>query len=272
VRGASRAALDEAVAHLDATVSGVGAAGLARLADELFGACEVIDGQPVLRRALADPTRPAEARAGLVAVIFEGKVSTEALDVLRTVAAKRWRRPGDLADGLERLAVTAELMRAEAEGSLDEVDDQIFRFAKIVEANPDLRSALADPAMPGDRKADLVSHLLASRATESTVRLVRRFLGQPRGRRPEQALTALARMVADRRARLVAIVRSAVSLDSSEIARLERALSGTYHREVQVKVELDAAVLGGLSIRIGDEIVDGTIGARLDRLKRTFDN
>ncbi|GAA0633202.1 F0F1 ATP synthase subunit delta [Sporichthya brevicatena] len=271
MRGASKAALAAAVDRFDQVSRGLDANGLARLSDELFAVLQVVDTEHMLRRSLSDPSRPGSAKSEVAQVLFSGKVSGETLEVVTTLAAQRWSRPSEMADGLENLAVLAEIARAEALGELDDVEDELFRFGRIVEAEPGLRGALVDPAVGADRKGELVAGLLSGRAKDSTVRLVRQVVSHPRGRTPERNIAHLGKAVSDRRRKLVALVRSAVPLEPQEKDRLARALAGIYGHDVQVKAEVDPSIVGGLFVQVGDEVVDGTIAGRLDRLKRRFE-
>lgn len=271
MRGASRTALGVAVTRFDEMARGLDAGSLARLSDELFAVLNVVDTEHILRRSLSDPSRPGSAKAEVAQVLFSGKVSAETLEIVQAVVSQRWSRPSEMADGLENLAVLAEIARAESLGTLDDLEDELFRFGRIVESEPALRNALTDSSVPAQRKAELVDNLLGGRASDSTVRLVRQVVQHSRGRSPERSIAQLGKAVSDRRRRLVAFVRSAVALDATEKDRLARALAGIYGHDVQIKAEVDPSVLGGMTVQVGDEVVDGTIAGRLDRLKRRFE-
>jgi F-type H+-transporting ATPase subunit delta len=271
MRGASRTALGAAVARFEELTRGLDAEALARLSEELFAVLRVVDSEHILRRSLSDPARPSSSKTEVAQVLFSGKVSSETLALVEAVVGQRWSRPSEMADGIENLAVIAEIARADLLGTLEDLEDELFRFGRIVEGDPALRNALADQSVPVERRGELVTGLLGARATDSTVRLVRQVVQHGRGRNPERSIAQLGKAVSDRRRRLVAIVRSAVPLDPAEKDRLGRALAGIYGRDVQVKAEVDPSVLGGMSVQVGDEVVDGTIAGRLDRLKRRFE-
>ncbi len=271
MRGASRTALAVAVERFDEVVRGLDSDALSRLSDELFSVLHVIDTEHMLRRSLSDPSRLGAAKTDVARVLFEGKISTEALDLVGVLVGQRWSRPSEMSDAVEQVALLAEIARADAEGVLDEVEDELFRFARIVESRPELRTALVDVAIPVERKVELVNALLAGKAVASTQRLVAEVVAHPRGRNPERSLAVLGKAVSDRRRRLVALVVSAIPLEQHEKDRLASALAGIYGNEVQIKAEVDPSVLGGLTVQVGDEVVDGTIAGRLDRLKRRFE-
>ncbi|RAY16010.1 F0F1 ATP synthase subunit delta [Actinomadura craniellae] len=261
----SRASLAEVKERLEALVP---SADLAVLGGELFGVLNLIDREHGLRRALADPARAGDAKAALIEGLLDGKVSPAAVALVADVVRLRWSRPSELADAVETLAVTAEAARAEADGRIDDLEDELFRFSRVVEGEPELRSALTDPALPADRKQGLLEALLAGKATPSTLRLVTEVVLRPRGRSLESGLAEYGRVVTQRRQRLVALVRSAVDLTEAQRTRLAAVLAAAYGHEVHLNIELDPTVVGGLSIQLGDEVIDGTIAGRLDDVRR----
>jgi F-type H+-transporting ATPase subunit delta len=261
----SRASLAEARERLDAVAS---EADLASLGGELFGVVHLLDREHGLRRALSDPSRDGEDKAQLAGVLLEGKLPAATLGLVEDVVRLRWSRPSELADAVEKLAVAAEAARAEADGTVDDVEDELFRFARTVEAEPRLRSALSDPALPVDRKQGVVAALLEGKATPSTLRLVAEVVADPRGRSLGGGLAEYGRLVAERRRRLVAVVRTAAALSEEQRTRLTAALSAAYGHDVYLNIELDPEVLGGISVQVGDEIIDGTVAGRLDDVRR----
>ncbi len=228
----------------------------------------LLDAQPALRRALTDPTRPQAARAGLVRSLLEGKVSQATLNTVAGLAAAHWSGPADLATAAEQLAVLAAAAAADETGHLDDVEDELFRFGQLVAGSPPLRAALSSPVAPADLKRQLVHTLLAGKVTDTTLRLVTQAAVHPRGRSLDASLTEYARLVAEWRQRLVAVVRVAVPLSDSERDRLAAALAAAFGHGIHLDVLLDPAVLGGISIHIGDEVIEGSVASRLAALRR----
>jgi F-type H+-transporting ATPase subunit delta len=164
--------------------------------------------------------------------------------------------------------VYSEVAVAERDGTLDDLEDALFRFGRIVAAQPRLRSVLTDTAVPAQQKVELVRSLLDGKVTPETERLVTQLVASPRGRTLEQGLEEYARYVAERRQRLVALVRTAVPLTDEQKGRLAVILRRIYGFEVHLNVEIASEVGGGISVRVGDEIIDGTIANRLDGARR----
>ena len=266
MRGASRASLSEARDWLVAAVHEPGTA--AGLSDELFAFVTLLDAQPSLRRALTDPTHPAAARTRLADSLLQGKVSPATLDLLGKLAGARWSSPADLATATEQLAALAAAAAASEAGQLDDVEDELFRFGQLVAANPQLRSALSSPVAPAELKRRLLDTLLGSKVTDTTLRLVTQAAVHPRGRSLDASLTEYGRLAAEWRQRLIAVVRVAVPLSESERDRLAAALAAAFGHDIHLDVLVDPGVLGGISVRIGDEFIDGSVASRLATLRR----
>jgi F-type H+-transporting ATPase subunit delta len=266
MRGASRAAFAQARDRLTRIVADPQAA--ATVGDELFAVVSLLDREPGLRRALADYTAAPGARSGLARGLFGGRVSAATLDVVSGLAAARWSVPRDLADAAEELAVLATAAAAGSAGHLDDVEDELFRFGRIASGEPALLAALADPRLPGDRKRGLLDELLTGKVAPATLRLVTQAVISPRGRNLEANLADYARLVAAWRQRLIAVVRVATELTDRQRQRLTGALSAIYGHGVQLNVVIDPRVVGGMSVQIGDELIDGTLSSRLAALRR----
>ncbi len=159
---------------------------------------------------------------------------------------------------------------ARAEGSLDEVEDELFRFARTLEANDELRNVLTDEAIPVERRRGVVADLLGPRASPVTTNLVALVVGAGRARQLPAIIDRLVRRAAAEHRRTVAEVRSAVPLDADQQARLAAALANATGKDVEVKVIVDPSVLGGLVAQVGDTVIDGTVRTRLEQLRETI--
>ncbi len=165
---------------------------------------------------------------------------------------------------------TAMFEVARVEGSLDEVEDELFRFARTLEGNDELRSVLTDDAVPAERRRAVVADLLGDRASPVTANLVSLVVGAGRARDLPAIIDRLVQRAAAEHDKVVAEVRSAVALDEDQRERLAEALSRATGKSVEVKVVVDPSVLGGLVARVGDTVIDGTVRTRLDQLRETI--
>lgn len=241
---------------------------LAALSEDIFEIAALVDREGALRRALTDPARSGDDRAGLVRSVLAQRVGSAALDLVVWTVRAKWSQPRDLADALELLAVEAQVAAAEQGRRLDTVEDELFRVGRIVAGSPDLRAALADRSAPVQSRLALVEDLLSERASPETRRLVRQAVAAPRGRSLERVMTEYAQVAADRRARLVATVTASAPLTEQQRARLGRVLARMYGHEVHLNIEVDPSVTGGIRVELGDEVIDGTVVHRLEDARR----
>ncbi|MCW3818739.1 F0F1 ATP synthase subunit delta [Micromonospora sp. DR5-3] len=270
MQAASRESYKVGAERLDAYARGAEPSAVASTADDILSVAALLRREPRLRRALSDPARPGEDRTGLLTGILSGKVGADALDLLTALVGGRWSAPSELLDGTERLGVEALLAGAEKAGELGEVEDELFRFGQVVSASAELSNALSDPMAPAERRATLARELLAGKARPVTVRLVEAALAGFGGRSFIGALTRLVELAADRRDRQVAYVTVAAPLSDEEERRLGARLSAMYGREVSVKQTVNPEVLGGVSVRVGSDLYDGTVLRRLNETRNAL--
>ena len=267
MRGVSRASLaglEEQLAEAGVT----GAVAATRLGDQLFAVVGLLDTEHGLRRALSDPGKPAAEKGAVTAGLLHGRVTerTEALVV--AAAESHWATAGDMVDALEELAIEAMVLAADADNGLDDLEDGLFRFSRVITGQPDLRAALADPSLPEDRKQGLLDTLLSGKVTAVTLRLISQMVAHPRGRALPVALDLCASIAARRREQLIAVVRTAVELSAAQRRRLADALAASYGHRIHLNVVIDPSVVGGISVQIGDELIDGTVASRLAAVRR----
>jgi F-type H+-transporting ATPase subunit delta len=240
------------------------------LPGDLFAVVDALDSSVSLRRALTDPGTSETARQQLVHNLLDGKVSKTAVNLVADAAAMRWAGGRSLTAAVERQAVRAQLMAADNEGNLEDTEDELFRFARLVEANPDLRNALGDRAIPVARRQELIEQLLAGKATAATLALAKRAVAA-RERTFAHTIEGFVTLAAEQKNRVVATVRVASPLTPEQRERLRRSLSQQVGRDVTVQEIVDPAVLGGVRVELGDEVIEGTVADRLEQARRLFD-
>jgi F-type H+-transporting ATPase subunit delta len=265
--GSSRESLAACQEGLDARRQD---AGFATLSGELFAIAGVLEREGQLRSTLADSGQPHSVRDGLVRQLFGGKVSDLALDLLMMVVDRRWTTDLDLVLAVEQLADQAAFTVAEADGTLDATEEELFLFGRALDSSSALQMALTDPAQSGATKAAIVNDLLQGRATAATRQVLEYAVGHLHGRRIDAAVDDLCGLAAKQRERVVAEVRVAAPLDPTQERRLAEALGRLKGRTVQLNVAVDPAVLGGVHVRIGDEVIDGTVASRMEQARRAL--
>ena len=260
--GSSRQSLAATSSALEAELKGLSADAASTLSNELFAVVTVLGANVALRRAITDPARSAEDKAQLLSSIFGSKLPKSALAVASKAVALRWSAPSDLLIAMEQVAIQAEASAANSRGQLDQLDDELFILGRTLAANQDLRNALNGNPDAINEKRALVNELLKS-ATSSTKALVSQIVNGLWGRNIEKALSDISYATAVFRNLVVAHVRSAIALNDTQKSELTKALSKQVGQTVRINVEIDPKVLGGISIRFRDELIDGTVISRM---------
>jgi F-type H+-transporting ATPase subunit delta len=261
--GASREAFAAARERLDALTDST-SVDAAQLAGELAAVTALLDREVGLRRVFTDPAQAGDAKADLVQRLLGAQISATTADLVSGTVRSRWSQSRDLVDVLEELANIADLTAAQQAGTLDDVEDELFRFGRIVSSSTGLRAALTDRKATVSAKSELLSSLLGGRADAATERLVTRLVTAPRGRSLEAGLEALSKLAAERRDRMVAVVTSAVPLSDPQKQRLGAALAKLYGRPMHLNLDVDPEVLGGIRVQVGDEVINGSVADRIE--------
>ncbi|WP_116112790.1 F0F1 ATP synthase subunit delta [Austwickia chelonae] len=262
-RGAWKAALE--IAH---EIERRRTVDLRVLAGDLFAVSETLSGEARLRRAFADPSRDAWPKRELATQILGGQVSTEALNIVNGVVSGRWNSDQDMVDALERIGVDMVFAAVESEGRLPQLEDELFEVDQLVQRERDLGDFLGRRDVEKAPKAELLERLLAGHVSRDALWLSTRPVLNPRGRKYSAAIWRQLAIAAERRRQITAIVTSAIPLDKEQKKRIESALARTYGRAVNANMVVDPDVLGGVHIRVGDDVIDGSILRRLDDVRR----
>ena len=235
---------------------------------DLLAMVVVFDSNISLSRALTDRSRSVADKSELIKRVFANSVSEVTLSFAHELIALRWSSPSDLVSAIERLGIETDAAAAEKSNSLDRLEEELFSFTQTVRKSPELRATLNDRARTGARKSDLIASLLKGKSLEATVRLIGALVDHPRGRNVDSVMADLADAIAARKSRTIAHVKSAVVLTQDQVDRIAQSLSAQIGTQVRVNVEIDATVVGGLNIRFGDEVIDGSIATRIGSAQR----
>ncbi|HXZ82832.1 MAG TPA: F0F1 ATP synthase subunit delta [Acidimicrobiales bacterium] len=267
--------------------------------DDLVGFARALNASDKLRLVLTDPMNSTTTRRAIVAELLAGKATPETAALFSF--AVRVERPAELPvcvavlvelaeDECRRAAsrVAVEMEPAAARGAIrerirgygervfqelsaprqmDEVEDELFAIARLIDANRSLRQTLGDANRPLSGRIAVVDDLFGSACHLPTVRMVRYVLRAGQVRDLVGTLGWLVELAAAERGRRVAAVRSAVVLRPAEKKRIGAALSRIVERDVEVRAIIDPTVIGGILVSVGDLVIDGTVRLRVERLR-----
>jgi F-type H+-transporting ATPase subunit delta len=242
----------------------------AAVGNDLFTLALTLDHTHALRRALTEPVVPAEAKRRLLHSLFDDRLGAEALRAADAGVGVRWSSTHDLSDAFEQASVAAHVARADASGRLDDLEDDLFRFSRIMEASAGLREALSDPFAPLEGKHRLVEDLVGDKVDPTTTTLLTQAVSG-RHRSVSTVLALYQRIAAARRDSMVATAWVAAPLSQEHRERLSQALSAQQGRTVHLNVVVDPEVLGGVRVAVGEEVLDSTVSTRLRAAQRRLE-
>ncbi|WP_165241762.1 F0F1 ATP synthase subunit delta [Corynebacterium lizhenjunii] len=267
MKAASREALAHANTFLDQLLEGGDAvADSARTGLDLFEVVEVLDADRELRVALADNGSAPSARKALVKELFGSKLSIPAARLLEEVAGQQWSSTRDIVNALVSLGRRALLRGAEAQGQLGQVEDELFRLSRILDRESHLTQLLTDRNAESARKRNLLANVLYGKVTMFTEALALQTIARPE-RNPVVDIASLASTAAQLQGREIAFVTTAGQMNEGQQAVLAEKLGTIYGRAMSIHSEVDSSLLGGMVIRVGDEVIDGSTAGKIARLR-----
>ncbi|MCI0158547.1 F0F1 ATP synthase subunit delta [Leifsonia shinshuensis] len=252
----------EALARSVSALAGLGSKADLATAEDLFAAGRVVADSAQLRSVLSDPSAPVEGKTALVRRVF-ASLSAPAVELLSVVSSERWSRQDDVLAAIEELGIRS--IAASSPRNVD-IPGELFAFGGAVTSDAELELALRSKLAAPEAKAALAERLLAGKASEQTVAIVRQLVLQPRGRSVRESLRDAARVVAAQYGQTIATVVTATQLPAEQAERLRTSLAATYG-DLKLNEVVDPSILGGLRVQIGDDVIDGSVASRLTELR-----
>lgn len=265
--GASRNSL--AIAQ-ETLRSRAGSGDVAALSSQLLAIAQLVADEKSLRQLLADNGQPTDIRVALISDVLGSQVSDAAKEVAATVVSQRWSSDSDLIDALEILGASAAFAATDANGTLDRAESDIFHFGRTVDASAQLQMTLTDPALAPATKSGIVRDLLQGKVEAQIIEVIAYFSSHLRGRRVDAVVQLLSDLAAAQRNQVVAEVRSVIALDESQVNRLTSALAKLTGKQVSLNVAIDPTIIGGISVKIGQDVIDGSVATRLESARRSL--
>ena len=238
-----------------------------KFAEEIFGIGAAIGSSIQLRNILSDPSGEKKAKAGALQAVFGKAVSKEALEFANTLSGYRWSKGGDLVAAFTQLGVfTIAGIVAKAK-KLEELEAELFAFNQALASDRDLQTAFSSRQASLEAKLELMDTLTKKKVSEAATILLRNAIINSRNVRLAVMLENFIKQVSAYASRLVANVTVAAELSKSQLERLEATLTKTYGQEINLNVEIDPSILGGVKVQVSGEIIDGSVVARLNQAK-----
>jgi F-type H+-transporting ATPase subunit delta len=252
----------EALARSVSALAELGAKADLATAEDLFTAGRVVADSAQFRAVLSDPSADPAGKRALVQRVF-ASLSAPAVELLGVVAAQRWSNQGDVLAAIDELGIRS--IAASAPRNVD-IPAELFAFGGAVTSDAELELALRSKLAAPEAKAELAQRLLAGKASEQTLAIVRALVLQPRGRSVRQSLREAAAIVAAQHGQKIATVVTAAPLPEAQAERLRSSLAAKYG-DLKLNQVVDPTIIGGLRVQIGDDVIDGSIASRLSELR-----
>ena len=268
MKAASREAQSHVTEQLDELVRSAdnAVATAAQVGTELFLVVDQLDTERALRVAVADASLDASQREGIMREVFGGKVAEPTLNILTAAAKEEWSTPREFRTGLINLGRRALELGAKEQGQLEQVEEELYQLSILLEDEKELTQLLSDRTATPAQKRGLLASVIYGKVTMFTEALALQAIGRP-NRNPVDDLASLAGGVAEMRGKAVARVASAEALSDAQRTALADKLEQIYGREMAIHSEVDPSLLGGMVVRVGDEVIDGSTRGKINRLR-----
>ncbi|WP_300768394.1 F0F1 ATP synthase subunit delta [uncultured Bifidobacterium sp.] len=240
-----------------------------RIGNELFTVTDLLDGSTHVERALTDPSRSLDDKKRLLSTLLGDRAHPLTMEILTDLAARRWSRSGDIANAVEDFGVDAMMYAADSAGSTLTVSVQLAELHSALLNLPVVRARLYDEKVPSQTRIQLLHTVLGGNNLDPiTMRLAERATENLRNRRYLATIQWLINKFSRHMGESMVTVTTATPLTPDQIDRLSRAYSARLGRAVHINSVVDATVLGGMRIQVGDEVTDNTVVAQLQLLRR----
>jgi F-type H+-transporting ATPase subunit delta len=232
--------------------------------EDMLAASRVIGRSVSLRSAVADPSADTSSKRRLINRVFASTLNASAVELLETVASQRWSSGSDALAGIEELGLRA---IAASAGPDADIEGELFAFARLVASHTELELALGSSLGAPEVKLALVDRLVAEKVARQTLVILQHLVQQPHGRRLGELLAHAASVVADQSGLGVATVFAASPMAPPQRERLRNGLARVYGRDMFLNEVVDSTLMGGLRVRIGDDVIDGSVASHLNQLR-----
>ena len=230
-----------------------------KLSGELFTISNAIQQSAQLRSMLSDPSAEAASKEKVVDAVFAGAMDA-AKNLAKAAAGMRWSATRDIAAALEQAGVRAVASQSK---DLDSLQTELFEIGQLSSHDAELELALSSTRASQEGKADLVGKLLGKKVSEAALVLARQAVSSRSYKRFAEVMEQYGLWLAEFAGESVAHITVAKQLSAEQLERLGKALAKAFGRELQLNVEVDEEVIGGVHVTVNGEVIDGTVLTKL---------
>ncbi|MDF7663318.1 F0F1 ATP synthase subunit delta [Bifidobacterium sp. ESL0763] len=241
-----------------------------RIGEDLFVVTNLLDHDVQVERSLTDPSRPSADKVALVKAIVGSQAHPITVEILSDLVSRKWSKVGDIANATEDFAVDAMMYYADSTDATLEVSTQLAQIHSALLEMSVLRSELSDGYASAQARVDLLRKALAgTELNKVTMRLTEHAAANPRRRRFLQTVQWLIGKFSRHMGQSMVTVTTATPLNEAQTQKLASHFGKQVGRPVHINSVVDASVLGGMRVQIGDDVTDNTVAAQLEQLHRS---
>ena len=244
------------------------AANQAQITNDLRQMVRVLEQYPALARAITDPAATAQNKASLIDRVFTA-MSGESRTLLKQCVDRSWESTTQLVAWAEELVIDQAWQWAAELKGLDRAIDEVFAFGQLVYRDHQVRAAVTDRRASIEQRQQLVQTMLAATVSAPAVEIAMAAVVCRRGT-IDDSISAFLQAGVTRAGAKLAVATVAKPLPDEQKRRLGVALAARVGAPVIVEEIVDPAVLGGVRVECGSEVIDSTMASRLETVRRDF--
>ncbi len=156
--------------------------------------------------------------------------------------------------------------------AVDAADEGLRKIVETVRGSVELRDALSDSAIPGDKKREILSELFADAVSPEAVAVATLVVERGLAGSLGELLSGFGEIAEAERGIIAAEVTTAVPLTDATRASLVDKLTAVLGRPVTLRERVDESILGGIRINVAGRVLDGSIASQLDSMRAALSN
>lgn len=171
------------------------------------------------------------------------------------------------ADPISHGYARAFLALAEAESALPRVEEELYQLRGLLKSNPDLLKFLKDPNIKREGKRQAIAELFAGRTHAVVLNVLMTLSDLDHAGRLQHIIDDFLALAASSKEKVTGEIISAVPLDDATRQRLTAELGRVTGKNVALMERVDPSILGGAIIRVGEQVIDGSLRRKLNDIQ-----